>query len=125
MARILIIEDDAPVRKIICRMLEREGHEVMEARDGEGGITIFHNQQVDLVITDIVMPNKEGLETIKELKKVDPDITIIAISGGGKIPGSHYLLLAKQFGASYTFEKPFNWKQLIDSVNEMLSKDDD
>ena len=122
MANILIIEDDSPVRKIIRMMLEAEGHEVIEATDGDMGVQIYRNQQTDVVITDIVMPNKEGLETIKELIKDFPDVKIIAISGGGKVSGRHYLELAKQLGAKYTFEKPFNWRQLIGTVNEILSE---
>ena len=124
MARILIIDDDVPVRRIICRMLEREGYDVIEASDGDLGVKMYSDQPTDLVITDIVMPNKEGLETIKELKKKYPDVKIIALSGGGQIPGRHYLQLAKKLGALCTFEKPFNWQQLIKSVNEILAKEE-
>ena len=124
MASILLIEDDAPVRRIISMMLEKEGHEVSEAADGELGIQMYREQPRDLVITDIIMPNKEGLEMIKELKKEYPDVKIIAISGGGKIEGRHYLQLAKKFGVDLTFEKPFNWQKLVESVNEIISQAD-
>jgi len=124
MASILLIEDDAPVRRIISMMLEKEGHEVSEAADGELGIQIYRERSIDLVITDIIMPNKEGLEMIKELKKEYPDVKIIAISGGGKIEGRHYLKLAKKFGVDLTFEKPFNWQKLIESVNEIIGHTD-
>lgn len=125
MARILVIDDDGPVRMIIRRMLEAEGHEVIEAVDGESGVNTFRQSPTDLIITDIVMPKKEGLETIRELKQEFPELKIIAISGGGKVQGRHYLELAKRLGAAYTFEKPFTWKQLTDTVNELLSKQEE
>lgn len=121
MARILIIEDDVPVRMVIKRMIEAEGHEVVEASDGQTGIDMYRKSPTDLVITDIVMPNKEGLETIKELREDFPDIKIIAISGGGKIQGKQYLELASKLGAMRTFEKPFTWKELMEAVGELLS----
>ncbi len=121
MARILVIDDDSPVRMIIRRMLEAEGHEVVEAVDGESGVKTFRQNPTDLIITDIVMPKKEGLEIIRELRQEFPDVKIIAISGGGKVQGRHYLELAKKLGAAYTFEKPFTWKQLTNTVNELLA----
>ena len=124
MAVILLIEDDAPVRTIIRRMLERRGHDVIEAPDGDTGIELYSDNSTDLVITDIIMPKKEGLETIKEIRRIDPDVKIIAISGGGKVRGSYYLDLAVKFGAKRTFEKPFTWKELTDTVAELLSEDD-
>ena len=123
MARILIIEDDVPVRMIIRRMIEAEGHEVIEASDGQSGVEAYRKNPADLVITDIVMPRKEGLETIKELRKDYPDVRIIAISGGGKVQGKQYLELARKFGALRTFEKPFTWKKLVETVSEILSKE--
>jgi DNA-binding response OmpR family regulator len=123
MARILIIEDDVPVRMVIKRMIEAEGHEVVEASDGQSGIDMYRKSPTDLVITDIVMPKKEGLETIKELRKDFPDVRIIAISGGGKVQGKQYLELARKFGAMATFEKPFTWKKLLDTVNGLLSRE--
>ena len=123
MAHILIIEDDVPVRTVIRRMVEAEGHEVIEAQDGQTGVEAYRENPADLVITDIVMPKKEGLETIKELRKDYPDVRIIAISGGGKVQGKQYLELASKFGAMRTFEKPFTWKKLMETVSELLSRE--
>ena len=124
MAVILLIEDDAPVRTIIRRMLEKKGHDVIEASDGDTGIELYSDNPADIVITDIIMPKKEGLETIKDLKRIDPTVKIIAISGGGKVRGRYYLDLAIKLGAKRTFEKPFTWKELTDTVAELLSEDD-
>lgn len=121
MARILVIDDDFHMRSVIKQMLEKKGHQVVSEENGDLGINRYRKEGFDLVITDIVMPDKEGLETIQELHKVDPDIKIIAISGGAlKGPPQSYLELAKQFGASESIEKPFSWKQLIDTVNQVL-----
>jgi len=84
--RILVIEDEAAMRRTIRRMLESAGHEVIEAEDGSRGLAQFHKRPVDAVITDIIMPNKEGIETIREIRGLDPDITIVAISEGRKSP---------------------------------------
>ncbi len=85
MPRILVIEDEIQVRRLTRQMLELEGFEVLEAGDGDTGLQMFAENSIDLVITDIIMPGKEGIETILELKQKRPDIKIIAISGGGRI----------------------------------------
>ena len=83
MSRILIIEDEESIRKMLKKLFEISGHSVLEAPDGETGCQIYRNEKPDIIITDIFMPEKEGLETIKEIKRDFPDIKIIAISGGG------------------------------------------
>jgi len=120
MTNILVVEDDLPVRTVIRRMLEAEGHTVFEAENGKEAMALYHREQIDLVIMDIILPEKEGLETIKELKRESPEIKIIAISGGGKVKPPFYLNLARKFGADRTFEKPFAWKQLVRTVTELL-----
>jgi len=120
MARILVIEDVEEVRDVIRRTLEAEGYEVVEASDGKEGIKLYREKQADLIITDIIMPDKEGIETIKELRQDFPDMKIIAISGGGRIGPFDYLNLAKQFGASRTLAKPFELKELVKIVRELL-----
>ena len=121
MAHILVIDDDMYMRKVIQQMLERKGHTVVVEEDGVKGVRRYQKESFDLVITDIVMPEKEGLETIQELKQVAPGVKIIAVSGGAlKGPPKGYLALAKQFGAMETIEKPFSWKQLIETVNHVL-----
>ena len=84
MARILIIDDEEKFRKMLRQMLERAGHEVVEAPDGKEGVKLYREKLTDLIITDIFMPEKEGIQTIKELKRDFPEAKIIAISGGGR-----------------------------------------
>ena len=121
MAKILVIEDDKTVRRVIRRILETKGYSVSEAGDGKEGINRFLEDPADLVLTDIVMPTKEGLETIRELKETSPDVKIIAMSGGGRNNPYDYLNLAKKFGAARVFEKPFEWDDLIDAISELLA----
>ncbi len=120
MADILIIDDEAPVRLLIRRMLESEGHTVTEAADGTEGIKLYHESPVDVIITDLIMPDKEGLETINELRKEYPGIKIVAMSGGGKTsPGSH-LDTAKLLGAAAILEKPFEKEMLLQTIRELI-----
>lgn len=121
MARILIIDDEAQFRSLVRSLLERYGYEVLEAEDGEKGIQVFQKQSADLIITDIVMPNKEGLETIMELKKNHPGVKIIAVSGGGRIGPESYLRLAERFGAARVFTKPFDLQDFLQAIKEILS----
>ena len=121
MARILIIDDDDQVRKMLRLTLNAAGFDVVEAKDGKIAMKIFHqNPDLDLVITDLIMPEKEGIETIIELRRNSPDIPIIAISGGGRIDPNDYLYLAGKLGAQKTLEKPFSRKDIIDAVNELI-----
>ncbi|MFH1943232.1 MAG: response regulator [bacterium] len=122
MARILIIEDEVEIRKVVRKFLETKGYEVLEADNGTMGLDIFHRERVDLVITDIIMPQMEGLETIQKLRRHSPDVKIIAVSGGGRIGPDNYLNLAKKFGASRTVEKPFDLKRLLRTIEQLLSK---
>lgn len=120
MARVLIIDDEEFVRITVSQMLERDGHTVLEAADGEMGLEVLRETRVDLVITDILMPNKEGIETILDLREIYPDIKIIAISGGGRIKATTYLDMAKRLGADAVLKKPFEMKELLDAVTACL-----
>lgn len=121
MARILIIDDSDPFRKLLREILEREGFDVSEAANGDLGIREFHRMHTDLVITDIVMPEKEGIQTIRELKRDVPGVKIIAISGGGRhTHAPDYLQLALDFGADRAFPKPFDRLELLNTVRNML-----
>ncbi len=120
MSRILIIDDDVSVRKLLRAMLEKSNYEVVEAADGEEGINQFKQYLPDLVITDLIMPGKEGLETIKDIKNIDPNSKIIAISGGGTIDPDMYLKLAKSMGASHVFPKPMDSKLMLSTIAEMI-----
>jgi len=125
MRRILIIDDDHHILLMIKKMLEREGFEVDLASNGVEGLKLFKKIPVDLVITDIIMPEKEGLETIREMRRLRPDLKIIAMSGGGRISADNYLDAAKIFGASKVLGKPFSQKQLVSAVNDILGKSSD
>ncbi len=120
MARILIIDDDVPLSKMLRQMLEREGYEVLEAADGAEGLKIYRQEPADLVITDLIMPEKEGIETIRELKKDFPDVKIIAMSGGGRIGPETYLDIAQKLGALQTLTKPLDRKELLEAVRNIL-----
>jgi len=120
MARILIIEDDAQISVMLRRTLARNGYEVVEASDGNEGLKCYRENPADLVITDIIMPKKEGIETIMELRRDFPRVPIIAISGGGQFGLRKYLNAAKDFGADYTFTKPVDRKELLNAVRELL-----
>lgn len=120
MQRILIIDDDHHILLMIKKMLERAGFEVDLASNGVEGLELFQRIQADLVITDIIMPEKEGLETIREMKRLQPELKIIAMSGGGKISADNYLETAKIFGASMVLEKPFSQKTMILAVSDLL-----
>lgn len=120
MALILIIDDDATVRATVRKILERAGHEVRDAGDGDRGLTIFREEDVDLVITDIIMPEKEGIETIQELRETDPDLPILAISGGGRADPSEPLTDARLLGADETLAKPFDVDELRKTVERLL-----
>lgn len=123
MARILIIDDEPYILMMLKKMLEKVGHEVDMAVNGEEGMELFNKYHADLIITDIVMPEKEGLETIRELKKKHPELKVIAISGGGRVDSKEYLDSARLFGASRIFKKPFKQKEIIGAVEELLSED--
>jgi len=120
MQRILVIDDDHHILLMIKKMLERAGFEVDLASNGDEGLELFKKLSVDLVITDIIMPEKEGLETIREMKRLRSDIKIIAMSGGGKVSSDNYLNTAKIFGATKIMTKPFTHKQMVLTVQELL-----
>lgn len=120
MKTILIIDDERQIRVMLRNMLENEGYHVFDASDGNVAIDIYKENKIDLVITDLIMPEKEGLETIFELKQKDPDMKIIAMSGGGRNKPDTYLDLAKRAGASLTLVKPIRKKDFIAAVNSLI-----
>ena len=120
MARIIIIDDNVYILDMLKQTLEREGYEVVETSNGNEGIRLYRENPADLIITDIIMPKKEGLETIMELKRDFPDVKIIAISGGGRVSPEEYLSMAKKLGARYTFSKPFEREKLLAAVRELI-----
>ncbi len=122
MQRILIIDDEPHILLMLKKMLERTGYEIDLASNGKEGLDLFTRKPSDLVITDIIMPEKEGLETIREMKRMPPELKIIAMSGGGKISAENYLETAKIFGASRIIEKPFTQQHMEPTVNQLLEE---
>lgn len=122
MPRILVVEDDDLMRDGLRQMIEREGHEALAAENGLLGLKLFQTHEIDLVITDVLMPEKDGLELIKEIRACNPEIKIIAMSGGGRISSKNYLSVAKRLGANGTLTKPFLRKDLIESLRAIFSE---
>jgi CheY-like chemotaxis protein len=116
--QILIIDDEAELRLIIREMLESVGHEVIEAENGVVGLEIYRKVRLDAVITDILMPLKDGIETIRDIRAVDSQMCIIAVSGGGPSQDMNFLRIAGRLGATATLEKPFGREQLLTCLDE-------
>ena len=121
MARILIIDDEPQIRSMLKLMLERGGYEVVEAPDGVEGIKIYRQNPADLIITDLIMPNKDGIGMIIDLKKEFPDVKIIAMSGGGLNKPDGYLKGAKKLGAACTLTKPIDREEMLAAVRDTLN----
>jgi len=120
MGCVLLIDDDDQVRKLLRCFLEAAGHEVVEAADGKQGVKLFNPQLTDVIVTDLVMPEQDGLETIMALRKAAPGVKIIAISGGGRIAPEGYLGIARKMGALCALEKPIDRDALLAAVDRCL-----
>jgi CheY-like chemotaxis protein len=125
MAKILVFDDEPSILLMIKKMLEKAGHEVDVALNGKDGMALFEKNKPDLLITDIIMPEKEGLETIFELRRLYPSLKIIAISGGGRIGPDGYLPGAKLMGANAVFTKPLVPKEFLQAVSDLLGEKKD
>ncbi len=120
MARILIVDDDQQVRTVFRRILENAGYDIDEASDGIMAARRYRDQPADLIILDIIMPEQEGLGTIIELRRQNPSVKIIAISGGGRMDAEDYLSTARKLGASSSLEKPVTTAALLSEVESLL-----
>jgi len=120
MERILIIDDEPQIRSMLRLMLERDGYEVVQAPDGIEGIRLYRQNPSDLIITDLIMPNKDGIGMIIDLKKEFPEVKIIAMSGGGLNKPDGYLKGAKKLGAAYTLTKPIDREEMLRAVRDTL-----
>ncbi|MEZ6194110.1 MAG: response regulator [Planctomycetota bacterium] len=120
MPRILIIDDEPEIRSLLDRMLVPEGFDVVSAAEGRAGLTLFQQSAFDLVITDIIMPEQEGIETIIGLKRHDRSVPIVAISGGGRVSPEDYLQTAEDLGVAATLRKPFSRADLLETVRRVL-----
>lgn len=120
MARILIIDDDDLLRGVLVQAVTHAGHEVVQAADGKIGIELVRAEAVDLVVTDMIMPGQEGVQTISILRREWPHIPVIAMSGGLS-HSNLYLDIARKIGARRILPKPFTPRELLDTIDEVLS----
>ena len=120
MPSILLLEDNTELRNMLKLLLTRAGYEVREASNGKGVVEKYQQLQPDLVITDLLMPEKDGLEVIQELRDLDRTVKIIAMSGGGRGSVEYYLPLAKKLGAQYTLSKPFSYEEFLATIQLAL-----
>ncbi len=124
MARILVIDDEDQLRIMFRKSLERDGYQVMDAPNGKVGMKLCHEEPFDLVITDILMPEQDGIETIGEIRRYFPETKIIATSGGGqRISANDVLHTAGILGAHCTLCKPFHIEELLSAVIDTLGND--
>lgn len=121
MASILIIDDDPVIRALVSSSLEAQGHSVIEAADGQAGVKAFDRARIELVVTDIVMPVQEGIETIGAIRRLSPTVPILAISGSRTVGRyGDYLHAAAVLGATATLPKPFSAESLIEVIDGLL-----
>ena len=121
MKRILVVDDEAQIRTLLTQMLEQEGYTVHTAENGEEGMSLVSSYPFDLVITDMIMPVKDGLKFIMELVRDYPELKILAISGGGAIKAERYLTMAGYLGDIATLEKPFKRDNFLEVVRKQLA----
>ncbi|MBU0995112.1 MAG: response regulator [Proteobacteria bacterium] len=119
---ILVIDDEDQIRAMLRRILEKNGYQVFEASDGAEGIKCCRTRHVHLIITDIFMPGKEGIETIIELRRDFPEIKIFAMSGGGSVGPETFLKITSQLGVLETFTKPIEREKLMSAIETLFSK---
>ena len=122
MKRILIIDDDPSIRTVFMRYLVGHGYEVDVAGDGREGLMRIETSPPDLVVTDVMMPEKDGLEVVLELRRILPDVPVIAISGGMRIAPMDFLPMIKKFGARKVLYKPIDLEDLLSAIEEELAK---
>jgi len=120
MSRVLIIEDNEDVRTMLVLKLQLEGFDVVGARNGTGALDLLGRQAVDVIVTDLFMPDKDGIETIEEVRRKYPLAKIVAMSGWQSAQGPNYLDVAREIGATRTLRKPFDPDELVRIVREVL-----
>lgn len=123
MPGVLIVEDDNELREMLKMMLLRRNFTVLEAENGKAAITHFKPLLTDIVVTDLIMPEEDGLKVLIKLRELKPSIKIIAISGGGKVGPGSYLNLAKALGADAIYSKPFSLNDLVAKIEQLLGNE--
>jgi DNA-binding response OmpR family regulator len=119
--RILVVDDNADLRTTIQALLQADGFDVAVAGNGQAAIALHQSRPADVVITDLFMPDKDGIETIVELRKLSPQVKIVAMSGWTSTQGSDYLQVAREIGASVTLQKPFDPQELSRVVRQLAT----
>lgn len=120
MTRILVIDDNTSMRDAVCEMLQQAGYETISVENGCHAVQIHRNDPVDIIITDLFMPDTDGLEIIYQFRREFPEVKIIAVSGGGSRGLVELLVVAKKMGAQRAFMKPFSWEDLMTAIQELL-----
>jgi DNA-binding response OmpR family regulator len=123
MPGVLIVEDDKELREMLKMMLLRKNFTVLEAENGKAAITHFKPLLTDIVVTDLIMPEEDGLKVVIKLRELKPSLKIIAISGGGKVGPGSYLNLAKALGADAIYSKPFSLNDLVAKIEQLLGNE--
>lgn len=121
MQRVLVIDDEPALRKLMRRVLETSGFAVLEADNGRTGMTLVEKEHPDAVVCDILMPEKEGVETIRDIRRLYPEVKILAISGGGSTHNFKFLDVAQKFGAHATMSKPFRPAAFAAAISTLLA----
>ena len=122
MISILVVDDEVEIRSMLRQNLKHAGYHVKEAANGVEALEIMRASTIDMVITDIYMPEKEGLETIIEIKETWPQVKIIAISGGVSDQTMPYLKVAREFGADHAFDKPFDILAMCEVIKQLMNE---
>lgn len=121
MSVVMVVDDDAQIRQLLAEVMRRQGYEVIQADDGEVALRLFRERPAALIITDLLMPNKEGLELMQEARAIHPEVKLIAFSGGGRVDPSACLKFAAGMGADRVFTKPVPLAELEIAVRELLA----
>lgn len=120
MATVLIIDDEKSFRDTLKAFFSGRGHDVIEAANGQRAVDLIETHEIDLVITDLMMPDRDGVEVIMDIRKRQPEMPIIAVSGGGFMPAADLLGTVRHLGVKKTLQKPFELEELGDAANEIL-----
>lgn len=122
MKNILLVDDEASIRMMVRAVLSDEDYTFEEASNGTVALEMLEAKEYDLIITDVIMPDCDGIELVMQVRRKLPDIKVIVMSGGGRVRADHYLNLAEKLGAARVFEKPFNTAELRETVRDLLTE---
>jgi DNA-binding response OmpR family regulator len=123
MKHVLIVDDDDQIRGLLCETFGQAGYDTLSAANGLEALEMVNELPCDIIIADILMPEKEGIELIMDLRLQRPDMPIIAMSGGGHVGAGKYLGIAERLGVKATFQKPFDRRELLRTVEGLLAED--